>query len=65
MQYVKHWRMRELLGIFGNLCDRIFRHVQKTADRMETEGEIKRKFFRGQKKVCISGLTALTRLTTA
>ena len=35
MQYVKHWRMRELLGIFGILCDGIFPRIQKAADKMK------------------------------
>ena len=49
----------------GNCEPWVSAMFKKTADRMETEEVNQTEFFCGQKKACISGLTALTRLTTA
>lgn len=49
MQYVKHWRMRELLGIFGNLYAGDFRRVQKAVVEMGIADKSDIKFFANRK----------------
>lgn len=55
VQYVKHWRMRELLGIFGNLYAGDFCRVQKAAVEIGITDKSDIKFFVNRKRHIFQG----------
>lgn len=51
MQYVKHWRMRELLGIFGKLYAGTFHYIKKKRKRWKRRDKSSRIFLRTERGI--------------